>query len=112
MAGRGRDDRPVAAGVVGGERRGQVGSKATAPETDSAVTSTEVPSRSARSRACRETASTRSASAASEEARASSQAVTRDGTALVPLGATSTRPNVARSSASRACLFAASAVIA
>ena len=112
MAGRGRDDRPVAVLVVGGDPAARSGSNATAPETDSAVTSTAVPSRSARSVACRVTVSTSSASAASDEHRASSQASTCDGTALVPLGVTSTRPNVARSPASRACLLAASAVIA
>ena len=84
----------------------------TAPVTDSAVTMSEVPSRSARSAACFSTAATRSASAASESARASSQAVTRDGTAFVPFGCASTRPKVARWPASRACLLAASAVIA
>jgi D-alanyl-D-alanine endopeptidase (penicillin-binding protein 7) len=48
----------------------------------------------------------------SVSARASSHAVTRDGTALVPFGSTCTRPKVARASPSRACLLAASAVIA
>ena len=47
-----------------------------------------------------------------EYALGSVHAVTRDGTALVPLGSTWTRPKVARESTSRACLAAASAVIA
>jgi hypothetical protein len=88
------------------------GSKATEPDTDSGVSATAVPSRSARSVACRAIVSTSSASVASLSHRASSHAVTREGTALVPLGVTSTRPNVARCPASRACLLAASAVIA
>ena len=87
-------------------------SKATDPDTDSGVTVTDVPSRSARSVACREIVSTRSASAESVAQRASSHAVTSEGTALVPLGVTSTRPKVARCPASRACLLAARAVIA
>ena len=73
---------------------------------------TAVASRPARSVACRLTAATSASSSAAVPARASSHAVTADGTAFVPFGATSTRPNVARTSASRACLFAASAVIA
>ena len=76
------------------------------------MTSSEVPSRKARSRAWRVTASTSSSSDEVEDARASSQPVTREGTALVPFGSTATRPKVARAEPSRACSFAASAVIA
>ena len=71
-----------------------------------------VPSLPARSVACRVTSPTSASSAASSEARASIHAVTRDGMPLVLPGATSTRPKVARWEASRACLLAASAVIA
>ena len=99
--------------MVGGDPpRPAPASNATAPDTDSAVTDSDVPSRPARSDACRAIAATSAASPSSVAHRASSHAVTRDGTALVPFGATSTRPNVARSPASRACLLAASAVIA
>ena len=111
---------PAAVGMMGQSpsswsaaiRAARSGSKATAPETDSAVTETVVPSRSARSVACLVIVSTSSDRASSDEHRASSQASTREGTALVPLGVTSRRPNVARWPASRACLLAASAVIA
>ena len=72
----------------------------------------DVPSRSARSSACRVIVATRSARASSLSHRASIQAVTADGTELVELGVVSTRPNVARCPATRACLLAASAVIA
>ena len=111
---------PAAVGMIGQSppswsaaiRAARPASKATAPDTDSAVTVSDVPSRAARSVACRVTVADELASASSDAHRASSQASTRDGTALVPLGVTSTRPNVARSPASRACLLAASAVIA
>ena len=76
------------------------------------MTASVVPSRSARSAAWRSTVSTIAASPAGVSARASSHAVTREGTALVPLGTVSTRPNVARLPLSRACLLAASAVMA
>ena len=92
--------------------RASAGSNATDDDTDSAVTSSAVPSRPARSCACPVIASTSAPRADSLEHRASSHAVTRDGIALVPLGTTSSRPKVARCSASRACLFAARAVIA
>ena len=88
------------------------GWKSTTGDTDSAVTTTPVPSREDRSDAWRVIAASNDSSASPEAARASSHAVTRDGTALVPFGSTVTRPNVARAPASRACLFAASAVIA
>ena len=91
---------------------GQVRVERTDPDTDSAVTASTVPSRPARSVPCRSIASTSGASASSVAQRASSQAVTFEGTALVPFGSTATRPNVARSPARRACLLAASAVIA
>ena len=84
----------------------------TAPDTDSAVTVSMVPSRDARSDACRSIAPTRASRSADDDARASSHAVTPEGTELVELGVTSSRPNVARCPASRACLLAASAVIA
>ena len=77
-------------------RAARSGEKPTAPDTDSAVTARAVPSCEARSVAWRLIASTSSSSSASVEQRASSQAVTREGIALVPLGATSTRPKVAR----------------
>ena len=97
VAGLRRDDRPVAALVVArrSARRGP-GSKSTAPETDSAVTVSDVPSRSARSSACRVIVATRSARASSLSHRASIQAVTAEGTELVELGVVSTRPKVAR----------------
>ncbi len=88
------------------------GSNETAPETDSEVTSSRVPSRPARSVPWRLISATSRISDSSVSQRASSQAVTREGIALVPLGATSTRPKVARWPESRACLLAASAVIA
>ena len=87
-------------------------SKLTAPDTDSGVTETLVPSRPDRSSACRQIVSTSAVSAWSDSQRASSQAVTADGTEFVELGVVSTRPNVARWPASRACLLAARAVIA
>ncbi len=93
-------------------RAARSGSNATDPDTDSGVTTSEVPSRPARSSAWRSTSATSDARASSDEARASSHAVTSDGTALVPLGSTAMRPKVARWPASRACLLAASAVIA
>ena len=57
-------------------------------------------------------APTRSSRERADDARASSHAVTPEGTELVEFGVTSSRPNVARSPASRACLLAARAVIA
>src|SRR4051812_6773285 len=95
---------PAAVGMMGqslppwcaARRAARSGSNLTAPDTDSAVTTSEVPSREARSEACRSTVPTRSASASSEDARASSQAGAAGGTQLVEVGATSTRPNVAR----------------
>ena len=69
----------------------------------------DVPSREARSVACVVMPSTKDDSDDSVAQRASSQAVTCEGTALVPLGSTATLPNVTRASASRACLLAPSA---
>ncbi len=92
---------PAWVGITGqpprpASRAASSGSKATEPETDSGVSVSVVPSRPARSSAWRPIVSTSAASASSEDARASSQAVTREGTALVPLGSTATRPKVAR----------------
>ena len=56
--------------------------------------------------------STSPARASSVSHRASIQAVTPDGTEFVEFGLASTLPKVARWPATRACLFAASAVIA
>ncbi len=85
-------------------------------DTDSAVGSTDVPSRSApvARRLPRDRRLDRGRSApASVAQRASSQAVTHDGTALVPLGSHLDPPEGRPlAPASRACLLAASAVIA
>ena len=78
--------------------------------TDSGVTSTLVPCASALSAAARATRSTSCSRVPSFAARASSQARTVDGIALVPLGSTSRRPKVARLSLARAAASAAMAV--
>jgi len=93
-------------------RAARSASKTTSGLTDSATTTTSVPSRPARSTACCSIRATRSSNAVVDDARASSQPTTLLGMALVPLGSTDTRPKVARSPASQACLFAASTVIA
>jgi hypothetical protein len=82
------------------------------PDTDSAVTVSVVPSRSARSSACRVIVATSSASCSSLSQRTSIQAVTAAGTELVEFGVVSSRPKVARCPVIRACLLAASAVMA
>ena len=94
-------------------RRARSASKATDADTDSAVTASAVPSRPARSAACRVIAADqrRPARRRSRSARPATRSP-----ATAPRwcrwAPTSTRPKVARSPASRACLLAASAVIA
>ena len=93
MPGRRRDER-------GSATAGQAGDASSASKTTAAVTdSAATPARAVPARALGRLPgdpATSASSAASGRARASSHAVTREGIALVPLGSTPTRPNVAR----------------